>query len=101
MRRYFRRTLAVLILTATMAAGPPAIAALSSTPAWTQEGNQDNAWFGWSLAGLGDWDGDGKAEVAVGVPGSSTSGSGGEVRVYKGLPLPRLLLGPGLLRLAG
>jgi hypothetical protein len=41
---------------------------LSLAPAWTAEGNQANAWFGWSVASAGDVNGDGYTDVVVGAP---------------------------------
>jgi hypothetical protein len=40
---------------------------LSTTPAWTTEGNQDSAYFGLSAATAGDVNGDGYADVIVGA----------------------------------
>ncbi len=41
---------------------------LSSTPCWTAEGNQANAYFGWSVGTAGDVNGDGYADVIIGAP---------------------------------
>jgi len=40
---------------------------LNTSPAFTIEGNQDGAWLGFSVAGAGDVDGDGYADVIVGA----------------------------------
>ena len=40
---------------------------LSTTPAWTAESNQANAWFGFSVASAGDVNDDGFSDVVVGA----------------------------------
>jgi hypothetical protein len=44
------------------------ITGLATTPAWIVESNQAGAQFGYSVAGVGDVDGDGFADVIVGAP---------------------------------
>jgi hypothetical protein len=43
--------------------------ALSATPAWTQESNRMNAFFGYALAGAGDVNADGYGDIVIGAPG--------------------------------
>ena len=52
---------------------------LATTAVWTVEGNQTNAYLGWSLAPAGDVNGDGYSDVIIGVPGG-----GGPAHVYLG-----------------
>lgn len=46
----------------------------SPWPAWTVEGQQDEAWLGYSVATAGDLNGDGYSDVAVGAPGYDAGG---------------------------
>ncbi|MBI2565797.1 MAG: FG-GAP repeat protein [Candidatus Schekmanbacteria bacterium] len=61
---------------------------LSLTPGWTADGGQTGADFGYSVAGAGDVNGDGFADVAIGSPGFSGQWSPemgkGRVYVYHG-----------------
>jgi len=41
---------------------------LSASPGWTAEGNQDDAYFGWSVGTAGDVNGDSFSDVIVGAP---------------------------------
>ncbi|MBI2416178.1 MAG: FG-GAP repeat protein [Candidatus Kerfeldbacteria bacterium] len=59
---------------------------LSITPDWFAEGNQKNLHFGYDVAGLGDVNGDGFADIAVSTP-EYYEGSArhyGAVFIYKG-----------------
>jgi len=51
---------------------------LSVTPAWTASGIQDNQYFGYRVAGVGDLNGNGHDDIAIG----SYNYDGGEGRVY-------------------
>ncbi len=54
---------------------------LSTSPAWTAEGDQEFASFGLHVAAAGDVDGDGYGDVIVGAP-SFDNGEDGEGRAY-------------------
>jgi flavodoxin len=49
---------------------------LSAIPAWTVEGNQDDAALGCSVASAGDVDGDGFGDVIIGAYGAGLTNSG-------------------------
>ncbi len=58
---------------------------LSTSPAWTVEGDEANAFFGLSVAPAGDVNGDGHGDVIVGAPGfDDEHGNEGRARVYLG-----------------
>jgi hypothetical protein len=54
---------------------------LSTSPAWTRQANVKGAFFGHSVAALGDVNGDGLGDAIVGAPGYT---GGGRVWVYVG-----------------
>ncbi|MCK4414564.1 MAG: FG-GAP repeat protein [Candidatus Eisenbacteria sp.] len=56
---------------------------LESSAAWTGEGNQDGANFGHCVGTAGDVNGDGYADIAIGVPQWGTFNAG-RVAVYQG-----------------
>ena len=63
--------------------------ALPTTPAWTGESNQTNAYFGYSVNTAGDVDGDGFDDVIVGayaydITGTPTFTDAGRAYVYYG-----------------
>ena len=58
---------------------------VATSPAWTAEGNQDNAWFGYSVGTAGDVNGDGFSDVIVGAWHASNGHSDeGRAFVYYG-----------------
>jgi YVTN family beta-propeller protein len=58
---------------------------LSGSPAWSLPGDEDFQHFGWSLAGLGDVDGDGIGDFAVSGDGRAGGiNNAGRVTIYKG-----------------
>jgi hypothetical protein len=60
-------------------------AGLATSPAWTAESNQENAWFGNSVATAGDVNGDGFDDVIVGVwQYTNVEGQEGRAVVYHG-----------------
>jgi len=62
-------------------------APVSRTPAWAFAGGLDGARFGYSIAGAGDVNGDGYADVLVGAPGTDGAGEwAGAAHVFLGSP---------------
>jgi hypothetical protein len=58
---------------------------LATSACWWDTGYRESAFFGMSVAGAGDLNGDGYAEIAAGAPGwSNPQTSEGQVRVYYG-----------------
>jgi hypothetical protein len=55
---------------------------LSVSPAWSKESNVANAFFGFSVAGAGDINGDGYSDIVVGAYGESSSA--GAAYIFKG-----------------
>ncbi|MFH0945784.1 MAG: FG-GAP-like repeat-containing protein [Planctomycetota bacterium] len=62
---------------------------ISAVPDWSQEGNVADAWYGGSVQGAGDVNGDGYADFLVGAPGfSPTPGNArGRAFLYLGSPI--------------
>ena len=54
---------------------------LSTTPNWSDTGLNDSAHFGLSVAGAGDVNRDGYADIIIGIPGSPTEG---KISLYQG-----------------
>jgi hypothetical protein len=59
---------------------------LDTTPIWTGESDQNNAWFGLSVAGAGDVNQSGYSDIIVGVPHAANPESNeGQAHVFHGL----------------
>jgi uncharacterized repeat protein (TIGR01451 family) len=66
---------------------PITIDPLLTTPAWQAESDQVDALFGWSVAGAGDVNGDGLADVIIGAPSFDNGEDGeGAAFLYLGSP---------------
>ena len=79
-------TMLSLVIDDRGATYPVVVDPLMTSPAWTAESNSINAQFGFSVAGVGDVNGDGRSDVLVGAPGYS-NGAGeslGRVFLYLG-----------------
>ena len=57
---------------------------VEATAVWVVDGAQDHADFGASLAGIGDMNGDGRDDIALGEPGYASGW--GRFRIYYGSP---------------
>jgi len=70
------RSVACIVLTVLSLAAKPLPPPLQTSPIFTQEGNRIDAWLGYSVATIGDQDGDGHSDVLTTVPGFSDLFSG-------------------------
>ncbi len=69
------------------AAYPVTIDPLATSPAWFEHGDSGSDWYGKSVAGVGDLNGDGFDDIAVGAPGWDMGlTDNGAVFVYYGSP---------------
>lgn len=76
-----------------------ALLTLPTTPAFALESNAAGRRLGSSVAGIGDANGDGFYDVAVGAPFTSNpEAEEGMIYVYFGTAAPAVLTGPGILQ---
>lgn len=76
-----------------------ALLTLPTTPAYSLESNSAGRRLGSSVAGIGDVNGDGFHDVAVGAPFTSNPEvEEGMIYVYYGTAAPAVLTGPGILQ---
>lgn len=62
--------------------GPDTIADVTLT---SSSVNPAQSWFGYSVRGIGDWDGDGAEDIAVGAPNDQVAGAGaGRIEIFFG-----------------
>jgi len=85
--RRVTRGLVPAVVVALLSAVGPVLAAPSPTPDWTRPGGRDFAQLGFSVAGAGDVDGDGYADILLGAPfQDSNVGGNGAVYLFRGGP---------------